>query len=68
MEIKALNYLDISHIAQVVGYLAVIGCVQGLLLNFGERSLKFHRILTPKDIQEHRVNRQWLFVPDYLKD
>jgi hypothetical protein len=31
------------------------------------RSLPWRRILPPKDIAEHRVNRQWLFVPDWLR-
>jgi hypothetical protein len=39
----------------------------GLLFNFGERSLKWQRILPPKKIQQHIVNRQWLFVPNWLK-
>jgi GxxExxY protein len=67
LEIKALRGIDNSHLAQVIGYLAVSGCSVGLLVNFGERSLKYRRILPPKDIQEHRINRQWLFVPDWLK-
>ena len=67
VEIKALHGLDNSHLAQVIGYLAVTGCSLGLLINFGERSLQYRRILPPKNIQEHRVNRQWLFVPDWLK-
>ncbi len=67
VEIKALHGLNNSHIAQVIGYMAVYGCKVGLLINFGERSLKWRRILPPKNIQEHQVNRQWLFVPDWLK-
>ncbi len=67
VEIKALRGLDNSHIAQVIGYLAVSGCPLGLLINFGRRSLEWKRILPPKDIQVHRVNRQWLFVPDWLR-
>jgi GxxExxY protein len=67
LEIKALNGLDNSHIAQVIGYLAVSGCAVGLLFNFGERNLQWKRILQPKDVQEHQVNRQWLFVPDWLR-
>ena len=67
VEIKALKGLDNSHLAQVIGYLAVSGCSQGLLLNFGNRSLQFRRILPPRNLQEHRVNRQWLFVPDWLR-
>ncbi len=67
-EIKALNGLDNSHVAQVIGYLAISGCPVGLLLNFGERSLRYKRILPPTNITEHQVNRQWLFVPDWLRD
>ena len=67
LEIKALRSLDNSHVAQVIGYLAVTGCTIGLLINFGTRSLQYRRILPPKDIAIHRANRQWLFVPDWLK-
>ncbi len=68
VEIKALSGgLDNSHMAQVIGYLAVTGCPAGLLVNFGARSLQWKRIFPPKDIAAHRVNRQWLFVPDRLK-
>jgi GxxExxY protein len=66
VEIKALKGVDNSHLAQVIGYLAVTGCPVGLLINFGERSLRYRRILPPKNLTEHRVNRQWLFVPDWL--
>ena len=67
VEIKALCGLDNSHVAQIIGYLAVTGCAVGLLLNFGTRSLERRRILPPKNIAEHRVNRQWLFVPEWVK-
>ena len=67
VEIKALKGTDNSHVAQVIGYLAVTGYPVGLLINFGARSLQWRRILPPKNITEHRVNRQWLFVPDWLK-
>ncbi len=67
VEIKALKNLDNSHLAQVIGYLAVTGCPQGLLINFGARNLEYKRILPPKNIAEHQANRQWLFVPDWLK-
>lgn len=45
VEIKALKGTDNSHIAQVIGYMAVSGCELGLLINFGERSLIYRRIL-----------------------
>ena len=67
VEIKALKGLDNSHLAQVIGYLAVSACPIGLLINFGLRSLQYKRILPPKNITEHKANRQWLFVPDWLK-
>ncbi|HLB49872.1 MAG TPA: GxxExxY protein [Anaerolineales bacterium] len=67
VEIKALKNLDNSHVAQIIGYLAVTKCPIGLLINFGARSLQWKRILPPKNIAEHQVNRQWLFVPDWLK-
>jgi len=67
VEIKALRGIDNSHLAQVIGYLAVTGCPIGLLINFGERSLKYKRVLPPKNITEHKVNRQWLYIPEWLK-
>lgn len=68
VEIKALSGgLDNTHVAQVIGYLAVTGCPVGLLLNFGTRSMQHRRIFPPKDVTVHRVNRQWLFVPDWLE-
>jgi GxxExxY protein len=66
VEIKALDSIDNSHVAQVIGYLAVTGCPVGLIINFGRRSLQWQRVLPPKDITLHRANRQWLFVPDWL--
>jgi len=68
VEIKALHGLDDSHTAQVIGYLAVTGCEVGLLINFGQRSLEWKRVLPPKRIQDHKVNRQWLFVPEWLQE
>ena len=67
VEIKALSGLDNSHLAQAIGYLVVAGCPVGLLLNFGRRSLEWRRIFPPRNVAEHRVNRQWLFVPGWLK-
>ena len=67
VEIKALRSMDNSHIAQAIGYLAVTNCLVALLINFGARSLQWRRIFPPKHITEHKVNRQWLFVPDWLK-
>lgn len=67
VEIKALGRLDDSHVAQVVGYLAVTGCPVGLLIDFGGRSLDWQRILPPTKVIDHAINRRWLFVPDWLR-
>lgn len=67
VEIKALNGLDNSHLAQIIGYLAVSGCSIGLLINFGERSLRYRRVFPPQKVLDTLINRQWLFVPEWLK-
>jgi GxxExxY protein len=67
VEIKALSGINNDHISQVIGYLAVTGCHLGMLINFGERRLNFRRILPPLAVQEHQVNRRWLYVPEWLK-
>ena len=67
VEIKALRALDNTHLAQVIGYLAVTGCPLGLLLNFGEPSLRVRRVLPPQKVIDHLLNRRWLFIPDWLK-
>ena len=64
VEIKAVRGLDNSHLAQITGYLAISACPVGLLINFGERSLRWRRILPPKKIQPHMINRQWLYTPN----
>jgi GxxExxY protein len=67
VEIKALRGLDNSHLAQIIGYLAVAGSPVGLLINFGERSLRYRRVFPPIKVIEHLVNRQWLYIPEWLK-
>jgi GxxExxY protein len=68
VEIKALRGIDNSHLAQMIGYLAVSTCPVGLLINFGERSLYHRRIFPPHKVVDDLINRQWLFVPDWLKE
>ncbi len=67
VEIKALKSIDNSHLAQVIGYLAVTGLSIGLLINFGEHSLHYRRLFPPQKVIHHLIDRQWLFVPDWLK-
>ena len=67
VDIKALKGLNNNHLAQVIGYLSVSGLSVGLLIDFGKRSLEYKRVLPPKKLHEHMINRQWLFVPEWLK-
>ncbi len=67
IELKALKSIDNSHLAQVIGYLAVSALPIGLLINFGERSLTYRRIFSPQKVIDHLRNRQWLFIPEWLK-
>ena len=43
LEIKSQRDLADEHVSQVLNYLAVSKCEVGLLVNFGENSLKFKR-------------------------
>ena len=48
VEIKAISILDDSHLTQALNYLEVYNLEVGLLINFGERSLRFKRLLNKK--------------------
>jgi GxxExxY protein len=48
VEIKATSSLDDTHLAQALNYLEAYNLEVGLLINFGERSLKFKRLLNKK--------------------
>ena len=43
VELKAVNELDNMHRSQAINYTKVAGYNVGLLINFGESSLKFER-------------------------
>ncbi len=45
LEIKAIEYLTKSHVKQTLNYLAASKIKLGLLINFGEDSLTYKRIL-----------------------
>ena len=45
VELKALSQFDTSHEAQVLNYLKATGFKLALLVNFGETSLKYKRIV-----------------------
>lgn len=45
LEVKAQEGIIDAHASQIINYLAVSGCKLGLLVNFGERSLKYKRFI-----------------------
>lgn len=45
LELKAVSSLSSSHVKQTLNYLAVSKLKLGLLINFGEDSLKYKRIV-----------------------
>ena len=48
VELKAISELEPVHFAQAMNYLEVYEMKIGLLLNFGEQSLKHHRLTNKK--------------------
>lgn len=48
LEVKAQNDVIENHTKQTINYLAVSNCEIGLLVNFGEESLKYKRIILTK--------------------
>ena len=49
VEIKACKTLADEHVAQLLGYLRSSRIEHGLLINFGERSLNFRRLIFGND-------------------
>jgi GxxExxY protein len=47
-ELKAITKLEDVHLAQAINYLEAYNLEIGLLINFGETSLKFHRLHNKK--------------------
>jgi GxxExxY protein len=58
LEIKSVRQLDDVHRGQVIKYFAATGLGLGLLVNFGQSSLKHERLFPPKKIEEHQKNSQ----------
>jgi GxxExxY protein len=67
VEIKAFSTLSHKYLGQVITYLNHTGLSVGLLINFGERSLRHRRVFPSPQATEFRHNYQWMFVPDWLK-
>ncbi len=48
VELKAVVQLEDVHLAQAINYLEAYGLTIGLLINFGNTSLQFKRVMKPK--------------------
>jgi len=48
VELKAVKHMDDGNLAQAINYLEAYGVKIGLLINFGDISLRFHRVMKPK--------------------
>ena len=48
VEMKAIGQLEDGHYAQILNYLKAYKIEVGLLINFGESSLKFKRVVLTK--------------------
>jgi GxxExxY protein len=48
VELKAVTALEDVHLAQAINYLEAYNLEVGLLINFGERSLRFKRVTNKK--------------------
>ncbi len=51
VELKAITILEKVHLAQALNYLEAYNMEIGLLINFGETSLKFHRLTNERKLQ-----------------
>ena len=51
LEIKAVKELEDVHLAQGINYLEAYGMEIGLLVNFGNTSLQFKRVMKPKPLK-----------------
>lgn len=50
VELKAITQLEKVHLAQALNYLEAYKMEVGLLINFGETSLKFHRLTNERKL------------------
>jgi GxxExxY protein len=57
LEIKAVKELEDVHLAQAINYLEAYGMEIGLLINFGNTSLQFKRVMKPKKNQSQSNNQ-----------
>jgi GxxExxY protein len=58
IEIKSVKFLDNVHRFQVLKYLAATDYQIALLINFGQESLKYERIIPTKKLQKFRESKK----------
>ncbi|MBW4618970.1 MAG: GxxExxY protein [Cyanosarcina radialis HA8281-LM2] len=56
LEIKAVIQQEDAHLAQAINYLEASGLDIGLLINFGNPSLQFKRVMKPKRKSNYDFN------------
>lgn len=54
VELKAADMLAGAHFAQILNYMRSSGRHTGLLLNFGQQSLKFRRVIWSAPVAQHK--------------
>jgi GxxExxY protein len=57
VELKAISELNDSHIAQTINYLEAYKLEIGLLINFGEKHLKFRRFIKTPKLSEDKTQK-----------
>ena len=57
VEIKAIIQLEDVHLAQAINYLEAYGVDIGLLINFGNTSLQFKRVMKPNKNHSQSKNQ-----------
>lgn len=57
VELKAIIQLEDVHIAQAINYLEAYGLEIGLLINFGNTSLQFKRVMKPNKNHSQSKNQ-----------
>ena len=58
VELKALHELTPNHYAQIINYLEAYQLEVGLLINFGERSLRFKRFIKSQHSNQQTTKQQ----------
>jgi GxxExxY protein len=58
VELKALTKLEDVHLAQAINYLEAYNLEIGMLINFGNKSLEYRRLVNPKFKSSEPVIKQ----------